>query len=232
MVKILSSPRLDVYGQMALDDVLVQEESLKTEDLCRFFNWRGGPCATFGYAQFYQSCKAQFEALGIREYTRRPTGGGIVLHKDDLTFSLIFNYGGVLNVRQIYDKLHGLIREGFERSGIKFDSYGAQSDYRPSPGGVSSSCFNNPVGGDLMDGGRKILGGAMRRYGGRILYQGSLQYKGARGSGEFESIIACAFADFLGVSDLNGLELPPTVIKGAERLVLERYRTQSWIGKF
>ena len=174
----------------------------------------------------------QFEALGITEYTRRPTGGGIVLHRDDLTFSLIFNYGGALNVRQIYDKLHGLIKEGFERSGINFDSYGAQSDYRPSPGGVSSSCFNNPVGGDLMDGGRKILGGAMRRYGDRILYQGSLQYKGARGNGEFESIIARAFGDFLGGGDLRKAELAPSVIKEAENLALGRYRTQSWIGKF
>ena len=232
MVKVLSSAPLDVYAQMALDDVLVQEESLKTEDLCRFFNWRGGPCATFGYAQFYQSCKAQFEALGIMEYTRRPTGGGIVLHRDDLTFSLIFNYGGALNVRQIYDKLHGLIKEGFERSGINFDSYGAQSDYRPSPGGVSSSCFNNPVGGDLMDGGRKILGGAMRRYGDRILYQGSLQYKGGRGNGEFESIIARAFADFLGRSVLSGEAIPSAIVKEAELLARERYGSQSWIGKF
>lgn len=232
MVKILSSPRFDVFAQMALDEVLVGEKSLKTEDLCRFFNWSGGVCATFGYAQFYQSCKAQFEALGITEYTRRPTGGGIVLHKDDLTFSLIFNYGGVLNVRQIYDKLHGLIREGFERSGIKVDSYGAQSDYRPAPGGVSASCFTNPVGGDLMAGGRKILGGAMRRYGGRILYQGSLQYKDARGNGGFEDIIARAFAEFLGGADLRKTDLPPDIVKEAESLALGRYRTQSWIGKF
>lgn len=232
MVRLLACAPFEVYAQMALDDILVQEESLKTEDLCRFFNWRGGPCATFGYAQFYQSCKAQFEALGITEYTRRPTGGGIVLHKDDLTFSLIFNYGGALNVRQIYDKLHGLIREGFERGGIKFDSYGAHSDYRPAPNGVSASCFTNPVGGDLMAGGQKILGGAMRRYGDRILYQGSLQYKGARGNGEFEGIIARAFSDFLGGAELKKEDISPAIIQRAERLAAERYRAETWIGKF
>ncbi len=231
MVKVLSSPRADVYGQMAFDEVLVSEPSFAGEDLCRFFNWTGGPCATFGYAQFYNSAKAGFEAAGIKEFTRRPTGGGIVLHKDDLTFSLIFNCTRDLNVRQIYDKLHGLIKENFKKSGVDFDSYNDKSDYRPAPGGQNSACFTNPVGGDLMSGGVKILGGAMRRYGERILYQGSLQLKGARENEFFKTVIENAFAEFRSAPLTRG-ELAQETVERAFALARDCYASQAWKGKF
>lgn len=231
MVKVLSSPPADVYGQMALDEALVCAESFGGEDLCRFFNWLGGPCATFGYAQFYNSAEKRFEASGLKDFTRRPTGGGIVFHEDDLTFSLIFNRPPDLNVRQIYDKLHGLIKEGFKESGADLDSYNAQSDYRPAPGGENSACFTNPVEGDLMSGGAKILGGAMRRYGERILYQGSLQLKGARDNESFKTVIENAFARFCAAPLTRG-EIGPEVLIKARALARDCYASRAWKEKF
>ena len=80
-----------------------------------------------------------------------------------------------------------------------------------------------------MGGGRQIFCGAMRRYGDRILYQGSLQYKGGRGNGEFESIIARAFGGFLGRSVLSGEAIPSAIVKEAGRLARERYGSPRWV---
>ncbi len=233
MVKLVHSPARDVYGQMALDETLVLDQALYGEALCRFFNWAGAPSATFGYAQLYKSAESQLLAAGIKEFTRRPTGGGIVLHKDDLTFSLIFNCGNNLKPSDIYDVLHGLIKRNLKLSGIDLDSYEDKSDYRPAPGGVNANCFVNPVCGDLMSGGVKVLGGAIRRFGNRTLYQGSLQIKGARVNAIFRSCIISAFAEYIGGTKTSeDFYLPQDMIERADGLALKQYSSMEWKGKF
>lgn len=233
MVKLVSSPARDVFGQMALDETLVLEHSLNGEALCRFFNWTDAPSATFGYAQFYKSAESQLLAAGIKDFTRRPTGGGIVLHKEDLTFSLIFNCGDNLKARDIYDVLHGLIKENLKLSGVDLDSYQDKSDYRPAPGGINANCFVNPVCGDLMSGGVKVLGGAIRRFGNRTLYQGSLQIKGARVNAIFRSCILKAFTSYLGgVDKVEDFTMPPDMLKRADELALKQYKSAAWKEKF
>ena len=90
---LLSSMPLDVFGQMALDEALAR--SRPEAFILRFFRWKGVG-ATFGYAQRIREVeKALPPGIGTA-YTRRPTGGGIVPHLDDLTFACVFPAGGVV----------------------------------------------------------------------------------------------------------------------------------------
>lgn len=82
-----------------------------------------------------------------------------------------------------------------------------------------------------MSGGVKVLGGAMRRYGERILYQGSLQIKGARENETFRSVIKNSFAEFRS-SPLSRGEVPAETAEKARILARDCYASQTWKGKF
>jgi len=88
---LLETPPLDVYAQMAFDENAAA--NCNGDFLLRVYNWRGGG-VTFGYAQFFDEVvKTLPSGTAV---TRRPTGGGIVLHGDDMTFSCMFPPQGTL----------------------------------------------------------------------------------------------------------------------------------------
>ena len=222
---LLESPPLDVFGQMALDEALVKS---KPAEFClRFFRWRGNG-ATFGYAQRIAEVERALPAELARACTRRPTGGGVVPHVDDLTFSCVFSAAGELRPTEIYRRLHGAILAGLR--GAVAGARLAESGGRGAPRGPSgaSQCFVEPVPLDILVADRKILGGAIRRYGDTVLYQGSLQLPGARErAAELETAIAEALAAAWKLR-WTSRDVPETV-RAAARELEAKYRSSDWI---
>src|ERR1043166_9908910 len=71
---------------MAVDEALLEAMPRLGMPVLRFYGWTE-PAASFGYFQKY----AQVErATFLRPLVRRPTGGGIVPHDADWTYSLTF----------------------------------------------------------------------------------------------------------------------------------------------
>jgi lipoate-protein ligase A len=222
---------------MAIDELLVSKYLRPDMRMARFFNWArpaGGDCsaATFGYSQFENTARAQINAAGIAQYTRRPTGGGVVLHRDDLTFSLFFTRGGSIKPAEIYAGLHNIIKEEFAKGGIALGAYNKESDYRPAPGGVCANCFANPVADDLLyAGGAKVLGGALRRFGDKVLYQGSLQIAGARSNADFKKILQSAILKYFNAAPA-AKQIGNALLNEIYALAAEVYKTREWIEKF
>lgn len=222
---LLDSPPLDVFGQMALDEALAK--SAPAEFGLRFFRWRGIG-ATFGYAQRIAEVERALPAELARACTRRPTGGGVVPHVDDLTFSCVFPAAGVLRPMDLYRRLHAAILAGLR--GKVAGARLAESGGNGAPRGPSgaSQCFTEPVPLDVMAGNKKILGGAIRRYGETVLYQGSLQLPGARRrAAELEEAIAAALADADGLR-WRRREIPAEIRSAAQELEA-KYRSPDWI---
>ena len=159
--------------QMAVDEALLETAVLPT---LRFFKW-SRPQATFGY---FESLDAIRRAARYPDLlTRRWTGGGLVEHGEDLTFSIIvpaadpaFNLRG----RDFYEAVHRAVAAALGEEGIATAFASAQAkDAKALP------CFQAPVDRDLLlaEAGHpstlKVLGGAMRRARHGLLYQGSLQ---------------------------------------------------------
>ena len=222
---LLESPPLDVFGQMALDEALVKS---KPAEFClRFFRWRGNG-ATFGYAQRIAEVERALPAELARACTRRPTGGGVVPHVDDLTFSCVFPVTGVMRPTDLYRRLHAAILAGLR--GAVAGARLAESGGRGAPRGPSgaSQCFVEPVPLDILVADRKILGGAIRRYGDTVLYQGSLQLPGARErAAELETAIAEALAAAWKLR-WTSRDVPETV-RAAARELEAKYRSSDWI---
>ena len=232
MAILVTTPALDVFEHMALDEMLVRERP--SEVTLRFYNWTSGPALTFGYAQFVREVRAQTAAQQFTgEICRRPTGGGVVYHIDDLTLSLIFS--SAEKPTEIYKNLHSAVQAALTLSGLSaqlFDKKLPASAYAPSQHHQASACFTNPVENDLMQAnGQKMLGGAIRRFGQTVLYQGSLQAPNARQNPAYKHAIINAVRGFLDVN-LKIESVPMPTLAQARQLARTQYNTRAWTEKF
>jgi lipoate-protein ligase A len=201
---IIPGEAFDGPMQMALDEVLLSRVQLPT---LRVYRWKS-PCVTFGYFQSHALVEKSHPDLPA---VRRWSGGGMVVHGEDLTFSLMIPAGNPISGTSptlFYRMLHGAISSRFG------GSLAGDGDVSEGP-----SCFAAPSRDDLMVGGRKVLGGAIRRSGGALLYQGSLlTHTGLEG----EDISSC-LGEICRLRILEASEISAAQVVGEGR-----YATVSW----
>lgn len=150
---------------MAVDEALLADAETP---ILRFYRWRS-PSLSFGYFGRYSEVADRSDS---RDIVRRWTGGGIVPHGDDLTYSVIVPSSASFFARsslEIYAKVHDSIRRALAVNGIE-----AVLANSATPK-VSEDCFANSVHADVISGGRKIAGAAHRRSRAGLLHQGSIQ---------------------------------------------------------
>jgi lipoate-protein ligase A len=162
-----SGPRESAFN-MALDEALLHAVAHWRKPVLRFYGWIE-PAATFGYFQKYSEVA---ETILLRPLIRRPTGGGIVPHDADWTYSLAFppNHEWYsLKAVESYRRVHEWIRDAFAR--LNVDSELALEARKSAPG----QCFIGYEQSDVLWQGRKIAGAAQRRTREGLLIQGSVQ---------------------------------------------------------
>ena len=152
-------------------------------------------------------------------FVRRWTGGGIVPHGDDLTYSVIVPAAHPLFERsspEIYSRLHDAIRRALEMNGVA-----ATLAVSAAPK-ISDDCFANAVRADVMSGGRKIAGAAHRRTRSGLLHQGSIQQSDLPGrfKDDFARILCGRF---------ERKTLSANVIERARRIADAKYATPEWL---
>jgi len=150
---------------MAIDEALLTDAAAP---ILRFYRWRQ-PSLSFGYFGLYAEAARQ---ANEREIVRRWTGGGIVPHGDDLTYSVIIPKANPFLAKsslEIYASVHDAIRRALESNNI------AAALVNEAAPKTSDHCFANAVRADLMSAGRKIAGAAHRRSRAGLLHQGSIQ---------------------------------------------------------
>ncbi len=227
---LLTTPPLNVFEQMALDDMLVRvRPGIRT---FRFYLWNKEPAVTCGYAQPFRQVRAQLTASD-GTLCRRPTGGGLVFHKDDLTFSLLFPTQDTPSL--IYKNLHASIQAALELSGTAvrvFERKLPATAYAPSRQNQATACFVRPVENDLLSpNGQKILGGAIRRFGQMVLYQGSLQVPGARTNPALKEAVIQGIRAYWQ-TELKIKPVSADGLQAARTLAQTQYQTPAWTEKF
>lgn len=196
---------------MAVDEALL--ETARTPTL-RFYRWQR-PALSFGYFGLFAEVVAQ---AAHRDVVRRWTGGGIVLHGVDLTYSIILPRAHEQeqpSSREAYVAIHRAIQR--ELSGSAEVSLASNNAPK-----ISEACFANPVVADVMVDGRKIAGAAHRRTRAGLLHQGSIQYEDLPDSFR-ESFTAALCPNFATH------ELPRAVLERAQVLAREKYETDTWL---
>ncbi|MGD0615731.1 MAG: lipoate--protein ligase family protein [Verrucomicrobiota bacterium] len=153
---------------MAFDEALLGAMPRLQRPALRFYGWTER-AASFGYFQKYAEVE---RATRLRPLVRRPTGGGIVPHDADWTYSLAFPVAHewyFLTAVESYRRVHKWIQKAFER--LHVSSALASDCRRAGPG----QCFVGHEKFDLLWRGGKIAGAAQRRTREGLLIQGSIQ---------------------------------------------------------
>ncbi len=193
---------------MALDEALLQQAVRRP--VVRLYRWTA-PAVTFGYAQRYSEVRMR---AGRLPAIRRWTGGGTVFHGEDLTICLAVPACHELCRLQtgtVYQQVHTSLLQAVlpTYSGSRLAVSGDCSD--------GPACFESPALNDILDGGRKICGGALRRGRNGLLYQGSLH-------GTFSAMV-------IGQSlcpSVGSFEPDEDVLQIKSRLTKEKYGTDGW----
>jgi len=153
---------------MALDEALLESAPQMAKPILRFYGWTE-PAGSFGYSQHF----AELERVtNLRPLIRRPTGGGLVPHNADWTYSLIFppNHSWyALKAVESYERVHVWIRDAFQKIGVTTEL--SPCCKKEIPG----QCFVGAEKSDVLWYGRKIAGAAQRRTKSGLLIQGSVQ---------------------------------------------------------
>ncbi len=183
---LLQSGPGDPALNMALDEALLEAMSRLGRPVLRFYGWTE-PAATFGYFQKYVEVE---RATPLRPLIRRPTGGGIVPHDADWTYSLVFPPGHEwhsLRAEASYRRVHEWIQSAFAKFNVTTELalHSRKSAIRNSDGSRARDesrcpqsalgCFVGHEKFDLLGHGQKIAGAAQRRNKLGLLIQGSVQ---------------------------------------------------------
>lgn len=191
---LLNSGPGEAAFNMALDETLLEAASRLGKPVLRYYGWTE-PAATFGYFQKYADVE---RATLLRPLIRRPTGGGIVPHDADWTYSFVVPPGHewhLLKAEESYRRIHEWIQAAFAISKLETElapvarklpamirssrGEGDSSQSEKSQSFLTSAatgqCFAGHEKFDLLWRGRKIAGAAQRRNKLGLLIQGSVQ---------------------------------------------------------
>jgi lipoate-protein ligase A len=169
---IIDSQPLPGFRNMAIDEYLLL--SLPEEKtVVRFYRWEK-PTASLGRGQKVarvldlEACRR----LGV-DVVRRPTGGKLVLHHQEVTYSICSSDTAIFT-----DTLAGSYRlislgliEGLKLVGLA----AVLAPYTEATYSRSVwPCFARPAQNEVVVAGKKIIGSAQRRLGTRFLQHGSI----------------------------------------------------------
>lgn len=165
---LIDSGPCEFAFNMAMDEALLEGVSTLGAPVLRFYSWCE-KAASFGYFQKIADIE---RVTHLRPLVRRPTGGGLVPHDADWTYSIAVPPSDPwyeLRATESYERAHRWIQRAFARLGIATEL--APSCRKEMPG----QCFVGHEQFDVLWCGRKIAGAAQRRTKSGLLIQGSLQ---------------------------------------------------------
>jgi lipoate-protein ligase A len=161
---------------MALDEALMESVRGGATPVLRFYRWSPA-CLSLGRNQpgrgFYRLDALERAGLDV---VRRPTGGRAVLHAEELTYSVAVPEGRLGAPRATYLAINRALVAGLRRLGVaaELQARGMRRAATPS----LAPCFREPAEGEVVVGGRKLVGSAQWRERGVILQHGSLLLAG------------------------------------------------------
>lgn len=208
-----STPHAGAWN-MAVDQAWL--ESADTPVL-RVYDW-DQPTVTIGYAQ---NLAKLGETLPDWPVMRRWTGGGVVLHENDETYSVIVPAGHAwAETRPLdsYRLIHSALADGLNAADLTGCRIAGPEDLIENP-----FCFVAPALHDVVRGKVKIAGAGQRRGKLGLLHQGSVQQVSLPPG--FWNGWAANLAKEVTLVE----ELPPAIAERAQELVEKRYSLSSWL---
>ncbi len=246
--RLLFTPDVDPYMNMAIDEALTSK-CIDSEDwttAIRFYTWKETSCS-IGY---FQKMKDVLKAPDSKRIpvVRRPTGGGIVYHGNDITFSIVKRrfQSRQENITSFYKLIGESLLRGLESLGFTCTFYlPEEASHRSAQERKplndchtqQSFCSVTPAKYDIMIAGSKVAGYAARKSQGAVLCQGYLdvykrwneQYKDSREKAVLLLLdnLANSFRNVFGIT-LTSSQLTEEEKRLAYNIRSKKYACDEW----
>lgn len=185
ILEILPTRTAGAAENMAIDFLLLQRYPATRAAAPRFrhYEWRR-PAFTFGYSQKIAFVREQLaktvgdEAASL-DLCRRPTGGGVVDHREDWTYALVIPRGHPLEelrATQSYRAVHEALAGALRAQGVDAVVKLCEPSPEACDASVAGVCFQRAEAFDVVHAptGVKIAGAAQKRNKHGLLFQGSI----------------------------------------------------------
>lgn len=247
-IRCLQHPPATGARNMAVDEATM-DAAREGRVTLRFYAW-SSPCLSLGRNQ---AARGHYDLEAARErgvdVVRRPTGGRAIYHHRELTYAVAAPVGLWGGLRSAYRRINRALLRGLSRLGAEVAEAGRDARV---PGPSSRACFRDPLPGEIVAGGRKLVGSAQWRDRGALLQHGSIllhdeQEMAERLRLDGGSVEAAALSDLLdevpppdrlaealraGFRDALGLPVRDGRMSAAEAVRAEaleaRYRGDDW----
>jgi lipoate-protein ligase A len=165
---------------MATDFLLLRRYPDPAAARFRHYDWHR-PAFTFGYSQKIEFVRSQLPPDETFDLCRRPTGGGVVDHREDWTYALVIPRGHPLEevrAAQSYRAVHEALASALQTQRV---AAAVKTACEPAADGAvgcgaGGVCFQRAELYDVVHtrSGVKIAGAAQKRNKHGLLFQGSL----------------------------------------------------------
>ncbi len=209
---------------MAADELLLERTAeFGGRVLVRIYRW-DRPAVSIGSSQLFPA-----ELCDRYTVVRRPTGGGVVWHDVDLTYTVVVPPEHAimkLDRMESYRIFHRALLEELERSGV---AAVLAAEGTPHVERATMRCFVSPSRFDLVaPDGNKYAGAAQRRTRLGILHQGSIRLEAAQGSWErLDAGLRRSLEKEFAIGWLDWIP-PVDFLAAAERLGRDKYASDDW----
>jgi lipoate-protein ligase A len=169
--RLLQSAAHDGPENMAVDHALMDRARRTREWVLRVYAW-SAPVLSLGRNQRAQN------VYDVREMTRRgiglvrrPTGGRALLHHREVTYSVTGPVTPGESLTAAYERINALLVSALDSLGVA-TTIATPERRAAAPDGMP--CFAEPAAGEIVAGGRKLVGSAQWRDEGALLQHGSI----------------------------------------------------------
>jgi len=165
---------------LAADQALLEEADRAGRAFLRLYRF-DPPCLSFGRNE---PARERYDREAISrlrlDVVRRPTGGRAVWHEHELTYAVAAPVAAFGSLRDSYRAIHARLAAALRALGADATLAPDRPTAPPPRLDRPGPCFAMPIGGEVLVGGRKVVGSAQVRSGRAFLQHGSILLAGSQ----------------------------------------------------
>jgi len=167
--RVIKHKKLSAKQNMAIDDALLSSYKVDDNAIFRLYHWEKS--FTVGVSQKAEDYP--FSSLYKGNHAKRITGGGVLFHGHDISYSLIIPTQLLdgLNIKESYEKICTFIINFYKKLGLDAKYVKDSDDIELSK---NEFCQVGFEAYDILVNGKKIGGNAQRRTKKAIFQHGSI----------------------------------------------------------
>ena len=146
--------------------------------LLRLYGWKPAACSIGCFQHPKEVLNLEACSQKGVSFVRRPTGGGVIFHDDEITYSLVLaqsDIGLARAVKESFEKITSFLIAAYETLGMEV-CFAKEKMQKPHENSRVAFCFSGNEEYDILIQGKKIGGNAQKRRKNIILQHGCVPF--------------------------------------------------------